>query len=101
MRYATLPARHPAFDSAVQAAFGLTEESPSSGLVLRSYGVVGADPGQLHHELWIEFDLEAERQAKELALGIGEIIAVPIVEVLDLERSQVWPDVVGRPSAAP
>jgi hypothetical protein len=101
VRYAPLPARHPAFDSAVQAAFGLTEESPSSGLVLRSYGVVGADPGQLHHELSIEFELEAERQAKELALGIGEIIAVPIIEVLDLERSPVWPDVVGRPSTAP
>ena len=62
---------------------------------------IGLLSGQLHHELWIEFDLEAERGAKELALGIGEIVAVPIIEVLDLEHSPVWPDVVGRPSAAP
>lgn len=91
VRYDPSPARHPAFDTAVQAAFGLTADPPPPGLVLCSYGVVGTHPGQLHHEMWIEFDPEAERQAKELAIEIGKVIAVPIVEVLDLGAGECGP----------
>jgi hypothetical protein len=100
VRFAPLPARHPAFDNAVRAAFHPGAGAECGSIVLRSYGTEGTVPDQLNHQLQIGFDLTCEPTAKQLVLQIGRVIAAPIVEVFDAAHVPSWPDIVGRPGTA-